>query len=251
MTAGTSALIAVAMTTSLLAFQAPAAPGRGAVPGAAQVQPALVEFERRLLEGQSTRELLAPTRTLLATAVRKVPWAAKSWQLEPSLLPDLSDAELFDFISLRADAVLSCSLEIYSRFAAEEVPADARSLFWSTDSGSGAIRVSPDCSELVDARSEPIRLRNRSDFLNALNVQRTFDSGIRAKGFSASIAKAPLVGENLSYLKREYGTPPQEEAEMRAALGAPVYSGITATLQSFFIEQNGRPIPFFVAPLSH
>lgn len=252
MTSGKLALAGVVMSSGLLAFQAPAANP--------SVDAALAAFQEQLLAGRRTADLLAPGRELLVKLIRNDASAAKSWQLEPSLTKELKDDELFAFVTDRADAMVSCSLYLYSKVAIEKMTPEAvdsvnaRGAFWPPAASTGPLRISADCFELVDADNRSARLRTRKDFSAFLNVQESFYSKVRVQEFGRGIAGDPLVRSNLNYLRREYGGPPQDEPDLDAAVGVPgarVYSGLTATLQTYVLLQGDRATPIFVAPLSH
>jgi hypothetical protein len=228
-------------------------------PPIARAEQRFLELERTLLERPDLRPVLEDSRAMFARIVRNLPRAAKSWQLEPSLARELSDTELFDFVTARANSLLVCGLDVMTQKPLEFVDQqtiatlDVRRAYWPAAT-EGPLRLTPDCATLVNPKGQPIRLRTRSELAMFSKLYSQFKTAAVTELLKErQVGRGPQFAENLSYLRREAGPPelrPDVAAAASLAPPATLSGGQVLTLFAFATVDDGPPRIVFVVPLT-
>lgn len=176
--------------------------------------------------------------------------AARSWQLDPVLVRDMSDSDLFDYLVRRAQLTLVCGAHILSEFHLENqagMSARAQSMEMETD-GFG---MSWDCATILDGTGRPAMLRHREHFNEAwLEVQgeTAFDN----REFQAD---NETFRANMHYLDDQYGGElvevPGFAEQAGLSSGTRVYEKRVVNLTAYIGTEGESGRLVFVAPLSH
>ena len=230
----------------------------------AQLPPAVpAETARQLLNEPDVKGLFAGSRREVVTLLRTYPAAAKTWQLEPSLVKSaetIKDDDLFDYFILRTNAVLSCGVAAAapSRAAAvrDEAQASVEALAQPLGAKAtiGALSIAPACGAIVDRDGDNARISTAAEFKQALSLFQPFANSARLGLQSMTPADRQAAMTSIEGLARNMGVGPEDEPDMRKYLSpfeaSRVRSEPLATLRIYLATIAGKEKPVFAAPLN-
>lgn len=180
--------------------------------------------------------------------------AARSWQLDPVLVGEMSDSDLFDYLVRRAQLTLVCGAHILSDFHLENqagMVAAAQTMEVETD----GFRMSWDCATILDGAGRPAMLRHRGHFDEAwsrVRVRVPAEMAFNDRKFQVDNEK---FRANMRYLDDQYGGAlvevPGFAEQAGLSPGTRVYEKRVVNLTAYIGAdgESGRLV--FVAPLSH
>jgi hypothetical protein len=249
-------------------------------PGDTRVNAAFNRLESDLMERLNVSESLSPGREDLALLMRKDAAVARSWQIEPSLAAMMTTDEIFRFVVARANALLTCQLAQLAGRDLAAAPRDGRAAaaarggraaatptgafvsqrLWRGNLTEGNFKLSPGCKVLLDKEGQPASLTTKEEVAQSDRLMnRSLRPTSRAQLFEAAVdpdfrqgAEARLAA-NLSYLRREYGGPPEREMDIEAIIGhkeAQVFSRQVLMFEAFVSSTANADRLILLVPLS-
>ena len=204
---------------------------------------------------------LEPARDDVVRVLRNYSRAAHAWQLDPVLAREVSEADLFSYVSQRAQQTLVCGVEALRTYAleglAEEPESSLARQFYrpSAEPVAGGLHISWDCATLLDEADRPVTLRNVEDFRTAMALNARFDVNAAAGLLERGFVNDATFRANMRYLDEEYGAAPKavpdfsEQAGL--TLGMTLFEQRLINLTVYVGYEEGESKLIFVAPLSH
>ncbi len=218
------------------------------------------ELEQRVQESLELVPELTRAREDVLSVLRRYGRGARSWQLDPVLVRELSDDELFTYVSQRAEQTLVCGADILSRHALDSleeqrVQAEEATRFFPEARSFGGLRMSWDCATLLDAEDRPATLRQPEQFRAGMSLGADFNRETARSLVSRKFTAEPMFQRNQGYLAEEYGGEPSEVKGFAEAAGFPegtrVFEKRIINLTFYLGFREGDARLVFVAPLSN
>jgi hypothetical protein len=219
------------------------------------------KLEARLIEQPDVTGPLTPGREQLAFLIKKYPRAARSWQLSPSLAVNMTTDEIFRFVTWRANSILACGTAALSR---EELRKEGRSAgdadselplapsFWEGPTIEGPIRISPDCSKLLDEGGQPYTVATRADLQACEMLLKRFNRS-KSPILPTTPAASQRLRRNLEYLRSEQGGRPEPEPRIEGVIREPtshVFSRQVFVFRAFMKSTATEETLVLLVPLS-
>ena len=180
--------------------------------------------------------------------------AARSWQLDPALVGEMSDSDLFDYLVRRAQLTLVCGAHILSEFDLEN-QAGMFALAQSMEMETDGFRMSWDCATILDGAGRPAMLRHQGHFDEAwsrVQVRTPAEMAFEGREFQVDNEK---FRANMHYLDAQYGgvlvEVPGFAEQAGLSPGTRVYEKRVVNLTAYIGAEGESGRLVFVAPLSH
>ena len=217
--------------------------------------PAVVKFASELKSGGI--ELRLSPEDVIAI-MRNHGRMAKAWHLDPDLVTELTDGELMDFVSTRANQILVCGSDLMSRITIETLDEESlaramRDPYYAT-SRSDEIGISSDCATITDASGEPIKITTRAQFESFVRISKTFDASIARRLITRNFRNGATYRRNMEYLANQYGDAvtraPRFVRAARLGEGTRVFTLRLVNLTVFIGLADGQPRLLFAIPFT-
>ena len=226
---------------------------------AGQSAPAnVIEYAERI-DREMTDDLHTVGRTLrrhsfhdVIRIVRDSPSAARSWRLEPALVPSLTDGEIVDFVANSANHYFICSAYVFSTISLESIDQgyDSSPLF-----GLPALSVPMSCGDVIgignDPIEQPIDTKERFDYALAKLRMHAPREG---QTLLASNYQNPAYQGNKRYMQRNHDQgqvhPSRSLDNIEGLEEAEVFSYDMMSLILFIKIDGQRPRLIYAVPFN-
>lgn len=217
-------------------------------------------LDRRVQESLDLAAELTRAREDVLRVLRRYDRGARSWQLDPALVAELSDDDLISYVSQRAEQTLVCGADILSRHSLEsldeqQIQEAEATRFFPGSRSFGGLRMSWDCATLLDPKDHPATLRRPEEFRAGMSLSEGFNRETAKSLVSRAFAVEPTFRRNLRYLEEEYGGEPSEVTGFAEAAGfaegTRVFEKRIINLTFYLGFRDGEARLVFVAPLSN
>ena len=219
------------------------------------------ELESRVVKSLDIGAKLRRSSEDVIAIMRNHDRMAKAWQLAPELVTELTDGEVMDFVSARANQVLVCGSDLMSLIAIETADEEslarlARSVTtpYYAAPRSGEIGVSRDCATITDASGEPIKITTRAQFESFVRVSETFNASIARELITRNFWNEGTYRENMEYLAGQYGDTltraPRFVRAARLGEGTRVFTLRLVNLTVYIGLTDGQPRLLFAIPFT-